>query len=590
MASNINPTQINITYPIAGQDNDTQGFRDNFSSIQNNFNIAASEITALQTVTASSPSITSVPSSLVAPGIPGQIAFNSNYFYVCIGTNNWIQIPNFTGNVTLNQVNGNLVSSTNGVYTTGRFTSVYSDGIVMDFIPTVGRITVGANETIGFYNGGVSVENLLANLNSTSGLTVIGNISSSGTITSSGNISTSGAINAKSAAISGNLSVGNISVLGTVTTVNSTTSNIGALVLTLAGNASTITAANASGISVPIASANIFYYNSNNSWNFSLPIVVAGNITATSGITVGGNVVSSGNITSTGTVTSAGYFYSNGASILSNVNALSSQYVTGLTSANVIAALGYTPYNNTNPSSYITSAALTGYATTSGVTSTLTGYVTLGQLSSNLANYVQTVTLSNYISASQLIANLSNYVTTTTATNYVTSSSLSTTLMGYLTTGSLSGYATQSFVTGQNYLTAVPNASTQLSSLGVGTAASGTTGEIRATNNITAYYSSDASFKENIRPIPDALATVTAIGGKLFDWKDSYIDSHGGEDGYFVQKSDFGVVAQDVQRVFPQAVRTRPDGTLAVDYEKLSALAFAALCEVSQRLDKLEGK
>jgi hypothetical protein len=79
-----------------------------------------------------------------------------------------------------------------------------------------------------------------------------------------------------------------------------------------------------------------------------------------------------------------------------------------------------------------------------------------------------------------------------------------------------------------------------------------------------------------------------AIGGKTFDWTDEYIASKGGADGYFVQKSDFGVVAQDVQAVFPQAVRTRDDGSLAVDYEKLSALAFAAIVELKAEVEALK--
>jgi len=125
---------------------------------------------------------------------------------------------------------------------------------------------------------------------------------------------------------------------------------------------------------------------------------------------------------------------------------------------------------------------------------------------------------------------------------------------------------------------------------GVGTTADPGAGAIYATGNITAYYSSDIKFKENVRDIPDALATVNAIGGKLFDWTDDYIDSKGGADGYFVQKADFGVVAQDVQKVFPIAVRTREDGSLAVDYEKLGALAFAALVELTKRVEALEAK
>ena len=130
----------------------------------------------------------------------------------------------------------------------------------------------------------------------------------------------------------------------------------------------------------------------------------------------------------------------------------------------------------------------------------------------------------------------------------------------------------------------------QHNSLGVGTAGSGTTGEIRATNNITAYYSSDKKLKENIQDITNALDAVVAIGGKTFDWTDEYIEDHGGEDGYFVQKKDFGVVAQDVQQVFPLAVRQRDDGILAVDYEKLCALAFAAIKELKAEIDLLKGK
>ena len=48
MASNINPNNIDTTYPVAGQDNDSQGFRDNFTNIKNNFTEAEREIDDLQ--------------------------------------------------------------------------------------------------------------------------------------------------------------------------------------------------------------------------------------------------------------------------------------------------------------------------------------------------------------------------------------------------------------------------------------------------------------------------------------------------------------------------------------------------------------
>ena len=49
MSSNINPNNIDGTYPVAGQDNNSQGFRDNFTNIKTNFGYAGSEITDLQT-------------------------------------------------------------------------------------------------------------------------------------------------------------------------------------------------------------------------------------------------------------------------------------------------------------------------------------------------------------------------------------------------------------------------------------------------------------------------------------------------------------------------------------------------------------
>jgi len=48
MTSQINPNNVDGTYPVAGQPNNTQGFRDNFTNIKTNFSYAETEITALQ--------------------------------------------------------------------------------------------------------------------------------------------------------------------------------------------------------------------------------------------------------------------------------------------------------------------------------------------------------------------------------------------------------------------------------------------------------------------------------------------------------------------------------------------------------------
>ena len=127
-------------------------------------------------------------------------------------------------------------------------------------------------------------------------------------------------------------------------------------------------------------------------------------------------------------------------------------------------------------------------------------------------------------------------------------------------------------------------------SFGVGTAASGTTGEIRATNNITAYYSSDARLKENINYIDDALGKVAKIQGVEFDWKEDYIAKAGGEDGYFVRKHDVGLIAQQVENVLPELVANRDDGFKAMKYDRVVALLVNAIHELTDRVEELEAQ
>ena len=91
MASNINPNTIDTAYPVAGQDNDTQGFRTNFTIIKNNFLTAASEITSLQAYSAAAAQIVGAPLSASSQGTAGQIAFDATHFYVCIATNTWVR-------------------------------------------------------------------------------------------------------------------------------------------------------------------------------------------------------------------------------------------------------------------------------------------------------------------------------------------------------------------------------------------------------------------------------------------------------------------------------------------------------------------
>lgn len=130
----------------------------------------------------------------------------------------------------------------------------------------------------------------------------------------------------------------------------------------------------------------------------------------------------------------------------------------------------------------------------------------------------------------------------------------------------------------------------RFASLGVGTNASGTTGEIRATDDITAFYSSDRNLKTNIVTIQNALEKVKQLNGVEFDWTDKYIEEHGGEDGYFIRKHDVGVIAQEVQQVIPEVVGVRENGTLAVKYDRLVSLLIEAIKDLSNQVEELKKK
>jgi hypothetical protein len=139
------------------------------------------------------------------------------------------------------------------------------------------------------------------------------------------------------------------------------------------------------------------------------------------------------------------------------------------------------------------------------------------------------------------------------------------------------------FGTGGTVLYAVPNASTQVSSLGVGTAASGTAGEIRATNNITAYYSDDR-FKTNLGNIPDALAKVLTLNGFYYE-ANELAQSFGYE-----KVLEVGVSAQQVQAVQPEVVVPAPidENYLTVRYERLVPLLIEAIKELNAKITALE--
>ena len=115
-------------------------------------------------------------------------------------------------------------------------------------------------------------------------------------------------------------------------------------------------------------------------------------------------------------------------------------------------------------------------------------------------------------------------------------------------------------------------------------------GDIVATGNVTAYFSSDERLKENIEPIPSALDKIEQISGVYFDWTDDYLKSKGNTTELIHPKHDVGVIAQQVEQVLPEVVITRADGYKAVNYEKIVTLLIEGIKELKHEIDELKEK
>ena len=88
---------------------------------------------------------------------------------------------------------------------------------------------------------------------------------------------------------------------------------------------------------------------------------------------------------------------------------------------------------------------------------------------------------------------------------------------------------------------------------------------------------SDISVKENIEEIPNAIEKIKEIRGVTFTRKDS-------ED----KSRRAGVIAQEVQKVLPEVITEKEDGTLMVSYGNLASLLIQAIKEQQVKIEELE--
>jgi len=211
-----------------------------------------------------------------------------------------------------------------------------------------------------------------------------------------------------------------------------------------------------------------------------------------------------------------------------------------------------------------------------------------------------TIAFFNDLTANNLITTTSLTTTSLTATGSINSPTItgSITSTGVSTSStphsntSNTQIATTGFVknvlnSGNTFDIIVSNLATtsnvQIYSLGVGTSASATAGEIRATNNITAYYSDDR-LKTRLGNIENALAKVMSLNGFQYEANETAQAL-----GYTV-KPEIGLSAQEVQAVLPEVVVPAPIDAqyLTVHYERVIPLLVEAIKELKKEVDELK--
>ncbi|MDM8522909.1 tail fiber domain-containing protein [Desulfococcaceae bacterium HSG8] len=97
-----------------------------------------------------------------------------------------------------------------------------------------------------------------------------------------------------------------------------------------------------------------------------------------------------------------------------------------------------------------------------------------------------------------------------------------------------------------------------------------------------AWSASDIRWKKNIRPIQNALEKVLQLQGVRYEWEtDEYPDTG------FSEGEQIGLIAQELEPVLPELVKTDDDGYKSVSYEKLAPVLIEAIKEQQSQIKEL---
>ena len=477
----------------------------------------------------------------------------------------------FTGSVSMSGSLGmtGTISSTGAITQGG--SQVLHAGNYNSYSPTLSgtgatgtwgiAITGNAGNITGTYAGSLTSTQVTTAL----GFTPYSNANPSGYTTNTGTVTSVG----------GTGTVSGLSLSGTVTTSGN---------LTLGGTLS-LTSANVT------TALGFTPYNSTNPSGYTTntgTVTSVGGTGTVSGLTLSGTVTTSGNLTLGGTLS--------------------------LTSANVTTALGFTPYNSTNPSGYVTSAGnvatvggLSVHSSTNNEANKIVrtdgnGYCNFGWINtvsgdngttaisriyaSNDA-YLRYYSLANF--TSQIAARGGTWSGNCTGTSanitaYTINQSVGTTnsptfsevyANGWFRSNSQQGWYNSTYSVGiyaveSGWVQTYNSAGFRCSSL-------------TATGTITAYYS-DERLKNKLGNIPNALDKIMSLNGFYYEANET-AQALGYE-----KKKEIGVSAQEVEAILPELISPAPidNKYKTLDYSRLVPVLIEAMKEQQAQINSLK--